>query len=337
MTRITNRDIAKLAGVSPTAVSLAVNGKKGVSDETRERVLEIVRQNNYIPNPNSRRLLSKRTGNIVVLFSRGFSKMEEMFYMELNHSILTECDNNSYNMIFTTYGMDGGHVKLPNILLARDVDGVIIYGDADEHVALAIERLELPVVTLDSARPPVGGNLSVRVDYDNLTCIAMRHLIEYGHRDIAYIGNSRSYYFNNMTFNGFKRTAAESGLTIPLDFIQTEAFDRAGIDECVSSLMGGCVKPTAIFCATDFSALTAIRKLFSLGMTVPGDISIVGVDDVLSSQLFVPALTTVRVDRGEMGRVGMKLLLQKIEGSQPESVTISSGDLVIRESTGRLV
>ena len=102
MPRLTIKEIAKIAEVSPSAVSIVLNGKKGVSDKTRKKVQEIVKRLNYTPNPSSRRLLFNKTNNIAVLFEHSVSPLEHLFHSELNRILLHKCETAGYNLVFTS-------------------------------------------------------------------------------------------------------------------------------------------------------------------------------------------------------------------------------------------
>lgn len=331
MARITNKDIARMAGVSPAAVSLAINGRKGISEATRQRILKIAEAYHYTPNPSSRRLIYRRTNNIAILFRRDTHPIDGLFYVELNQSILDACQDFSYNLVFTQAQVSAEAVRLPDVIRSRDVDGVIIYGDTDERLIAEIEQYDIPLVTLDNSRR-YGDHLAVQMDYSQAAYTATAHLISLGHRDIAYIGNDAMHYFNSQTFNGFRRATVEGGLTLSMDRVQMDVADERTLHRAIDALISSS-RPTAVFCATDLYAIRTMRRLAALGISVPGDISVAAVDDILVSQFTTPALTTVRVDRAQMGRLGLELLQKRIQGEPCQSVVLPSDQLIRREST----
>ena len=333
MKRYTNKEVAEMAGVSPAAVSLAINGKKGVSEETRARIMSIVEHVNYLPNPNSRRLLSSRTNNIAVLVRNDMCAIDRLFYTELTESILNTCDHKVTNLVFSTLQQHDGHSMLPQLIRSRDVDGILIYGDIDSNVLLEITNYEIPFVTLDSSLHE-NKHLTVGVDYSMAAYTATQYLLKCGHRDIAYIGNSANSqkHFNYAVFSGFQRALTEVGVVLPVNRIQINVYDENALYDSIQQTLGGAVQPTALFCATDVYGCHAIRYLRSLGYAVPDDISVIGIDDIVISQFTTPALTTVCVDLQTIGREGYHLLQRRIAGESCESILLPSEQLIIRDS-----
>lgn len=333
MKRYTNRDIAQMAGVSPAAVSLAINGKKGVSDETKARIMNIVEKTNYYPNPNSRRLLSDRTNNIAVLVRNDMKPIDQLFYTELNESILNACNHEQTNLVFSTLQQHEGHSTLPQIIRSRDVDGVLIYGDIDSTVLAEISSYEIPLVILDSSLDDTA-YLTVRADYKLAAYTAANYLLQCGHTDIAYIGNSANSqkYFNYAVFCGFQDALTQAGVSLEMNRIQINVYDEASLHASIEQALGGTSRPTALFCATDVYGCYALHYMQGQGCDVPGDISIIGIDDIILSRFTMPALTTVRIDRETMGREGYYLLQKRIEGEACHSITLPSSELIIRKS-----
>lgn len=336
MTKYTINDIARLAGVSPAAVSIAINGKKGISEKTRSQILKIVEVTNYYPNPNSKRLLSKRTNNITIMMRKDLPAIDQLFYTELNASILNVCCDLPCNLIFTSVKKaENNTVVLPEVIRARDTDGVIVYGNVEKIILDEIQKFNIPIVVLDNCMI-YNEYLSVSVDYYKAAYTATKHLIDLGHRDISYIGCSDLQNFNLVTFNGFQNAIAEKDLALQANRIQFNVFDEDSLRACVSNSLAGASHPTALFCVTDLYAIYAISYLRKIGIRVPEDISVIGIDDIILSKFYVPALTTVKVDKEKMGRLGFELLQKKIHNEPCESIVLPSCDLVIRESTAPL-
>lgn len=327
MTKMTTREIAQLAGVSPAAVSFAINGKKGISDDTRKKILAIAKRANYHPAAAAK---SAQQLNFAVVFRNYLPALDKLFYTELNNSVMQVCDAPNINLIMTSVRFVDGEVALPNALFADNLDGIIVYGDLDRRIDLELGKLSIPIVVLDSSRR---GQNGVYVDYANAAYVATRHLIDLGHSDIAYLGNDRMHDFNLQTFGGFQRATTESGLQLSTDRIQLNVYDEHSLTKCIDNVFRGAAKPTALFCATDCYAIHAIRHIHSLGMRVPEDVSIVGIDDIVVSAYTIPSLTTVRVDRDRIGELGLMLLKKQIAGEPCESVTLPLNELIIREST----
>jgi LacI family transcriptional regulator len=333
MSKLTIKEIAKIAGVSPSAVSIVINNKKGVSESTRKKVSEIIEKLQYAPNPNSRRLLLKKTNNIAILFEKDLSPMEHLFYSELNRVILHECETLGYNLIFTSITVEEGNVVLPNVIKAYDVDGIILYGDVDKVVLNGLKKFDIPYIVVDNhlADPDT---LSISADYEKAAYTATRHLISLGHKDIAYLGNSSLPNFNLQTFSGFKRALEECRIILPISWIQMSASSEDSAYDCMEAILAYDQFPSAVFCSADIYAIGAMRSIKSHGLKIPSDISIVAIDDIILSRYVDPPLTTVRIDKVEMGKMAMGMLVKKMEKKYAESRTVKSDQLIIRGSTG---
>lgn len=331
MSKMTIKEIARLAKVSPTAVSFVLNNRKGVSDETRKKVKRLVEQLGYTPNPSSRRLIFNKTNNIAVLFRKSISPLEHFFYSEVNNAVLHECEQLGYNLIFASVKTDDNTVELPNVVKSYDVDGIIFYGDIDTPILNAISRYDIPFIFIDSHRqdPDV---LSITADYAAAAYIAVGYLIELGHKSIGYIGNSFLRDFSSQTFAGYRKAMEESNLSALMHWVQMEAQDETSAYECMKSIVSGSQSPTAVFCCADIYAIGAVNFLKGKGLRVPDDISIVSIDDILLARYTDPPLTTVRIDKVEMGKMAIKLLVKKIQGEPAQSIMMGSNTLIVRNS-----
>jgi DNA-binding LacI/PurR family transcriptional regulator len=334
MSKLTIKEIAKIAGVSPSAVSIVLNNRKGVSEETRKRVLEIVEKLQYFPNPHSRRLIFDKTNNIAILFKKNTSPMEHFFYAELNNVILNQCEALGYNLMFSSVDFDNenNEVILPNIIKYRDVDGVIFYGDMDLQIINKFKTLEIPFIVVDSHQIS-SDILSVSADYYEASRMATKYLISIGHVSIAFIGTNLLPFFGNQTFSGFKKVIEENRISIPINWIQLDAIDEKSSYSCMKNILSYDTLPTALVCSADIYAIGAMRCLKDNGIKIPDDISIIGIDDILLSQYVDPPLTTIKIDKVQMGKIAIDLLVEKIENNDVTNHIINSNDLIIRDST----
>jgi len=334
MPKLTIKEIAKIAGVSPSAVSIVLNNRTGVSEQTRQKILEIVERLQYTPNPNSRRLLFNKTNNIAVLFRKNASPLEHFFYSDLNRVILHECESLGYNLIFTSVTVKDNNVLLPNVIKSYDVDGIIFYGDVEPLILSSIRRYDIPFVVVDN-HLPVPDILCVSADYMEAAYTATNYLISLGHRDIGYIGTSSQAHFNAQTFAGFKKAVEEHEIVLPINWIQIDADDENSSYECMKNMLNYGKLPTAVFCSADIYAIGAMRCIKDLGLKIPDDISVIGIDDIILSQYTDPPLTTIKIDKVEMGKLAIDLLVKRIEKSE-ETTTgakVTSNNIVERATT----
>ena len=332
MAKLTIKEIAKIAGVSPAAVSIVLNDRKGVSDETRSKIKEIVEKLQYAPNPSSRRLLFNKTNNIAVLFEKSLSPMEHLFHLELNRVILHECELLGYNLIFSSVTVDRNNVVLPNVIKSYDVDGIIFYGDIDPLILNNIKKFEIPFIVVDShtVNPDI---LSVSADYATAAYTATNHLISCGQRDISYIGTNSMPQYGAQTFSGFKKAIEEHKIAIPLNWIQLDANDEDSAAGCMENILTYDHLPSAVFCAADIYAIGVIKCLRQHGIKIPDEVSIISIDDIVLARYVEPPLTTIRIDKEDMGRIAFELLIRRIEKSSVENRIVRSDNLIIRSST----
>lgn len=334
MAKVTNREIAQLAGVSPAAVSIAINGKPGISAETRAHILEIARQHHYCPNPVSARILQDRSPFIAALFRTDAQLEDQTFYSEMSLNGMVACRDMGYTLVCSYITDSDGTIELPQAIRCGEVDGVLVFGDQEPGVYVELSRAGVPFVILDSSRKNTS-HPAVFVDYAEAAYTATRHLIHLGHRDIAYLSNGTLHDFNTMTLSGFQWAMTEAGLALYPNRFQIDVEDEDSTRSCVDQALAGPTRPTAIFCTVDVYAINAIRYLHTLGLRVPEDISVIGIDDVAVSRLVTPGLTTMRVDRRQMIEYGLQMLTSQMQTGHCESRTIDVPDLIIRQSTAR--
>lgn len=334
MAKVTNKDIARLAGVSPAAVSIAINGRDGISDKTRERILKIARQQNYYPNAAAMRMMRERSPYIAALFRTDAQLEDQIFYSELELHAMVACRERGYNLIPTFIVDEDGTVELPQALRTGEVDGVLVFGDQEPGIYTELTRTGVPFVVLDSSRG-AGDYPAVVVDYAEAAYQATRYLIEMGHRDIAYLSNGTLHDFNTLTLAGFQRATIEAGIALYPNRFQIDVENDESLRLCVDRALAGPARPTAIFCTVDIYAINVIRYLYTQGIRVPDDLSIVSIDDIAMSKFLIPALTTFHIDRKGMIEMGLDMLAQKMDGVSCPNRKLPVSELIRRESVKR--
>ncbi|HCS73094.1 MAG TPA: hypothetical protein DIW17_04375 [Clostridiales bacterium] len=324
MSKLTIIDIAKMAGVSPSSVSLAINNRPGVSESTRRRIMDIVKQTNFVPSQSARSQIMKVTQNIAVLFNINSHPLDHLFHEGLNKYILKYCTENRYNLVFVAcqFHDDLTPVELPPIILSRGVDGVVSYGYVPVSVITSLHKLDIPYLLLDSHQLPTD-TMSIIVDYYAATQLAIQHLIKNGHKRIAYIGSNFPPQYSQQTFEGYRSMLEKLNIQVPLQWIQMQSSDVDGEDSAViqvQSIMKSGERPTAVFCAADIYAIGAIRGIKQLGLRIPEDVSVIGIDDILVSSYIDPPLTTIRVDDEKLAKMGFDMLFKSITGSTHDKI-----------------
>lgn len=330
--KITIKRIAELAGVSTAAVSYVLNEKKGVSKETRQRILSIMKDMNYTPNVNSRRLILKRSFNIMVSLDTRVSTLNNFFYTEILNAIVGRATELGYNTVLSDDSKNDEKENLLSELRKNNADGIIFLRDISSSLCTNIRQTGAPFVVIDSHKtePPY---YHVKADMKLASYVATKYLIDHNHTRIAFIGMDRLPDFYIQTFSGFKLALEEAGLPIRAGWIQTSAYDDKSAQLCMRRILSEAEQPTAVFCTSDIYAIGAMNFLQKQGYSIPEDFSFCSMDDILPARLYYPALTTVHIDAYQMGISAVNILDKLINGAQDvHSECIVSNHLVARDT-----
>jgi LacI family transcriptional regulator, galactose operon repressor len=331
--RVTIREIADLAGVSIATVSRVVNGRDDVSEETRELVSGIVREQGYATNRSARGLSAGRTGFVGVLvplvypvyFSAILSGAAEALYEHELRLVLSP-----------THHEHEREVTLLDRLMHGMTDGALIVLPEETSDELAeLMRQDYSFVVVDPLEPLDESIPSVSAAHVSGAGQAMQHLLGLGHRRIGTITGPRGWVATEERRRGYLAALAAAGIT-PDPALENESnFEIEGGRAAARALLDLRDPPTAIFAFNDNLAIGAIEEARARGLRVPDELSVVGFDDVEHARIVTPMLTTVRQPLAEMGRTAVSLLTRLLAGQRVETLRIELGTrLVVRESTG---
>ncbi len=324
------RDVAEKAGVSISTVSHIVNNTRPVADETRARVLQAIRELKYYKNAIGRRLARGRSDSFGLIIS----DIENPFFGELIKSFELAVQDRGFDVLLcTTNYVPARAEKAVERMIVNSVQGVaIMTSQIDAMLADQLADRDIPVVRLDAG--PIGrARSNVRVDYSAGTLEAIAHLKDLGHVRIGFITGPLNRASSLMYRQAVLAAAARLGLPEPR-LIEGNANTDGG-EQGVRLLLAEGNLPTAIVCGNDLTALGAIRSLVEAGLRVPGDVSVVGADDIAYARYGAPALTTVRFPRDEIGRLAYEALDRMVRTKRrlPSEMSVETR-LVVRESTG---
>ncbi len=324
--RLTVKEIAKMAGVSVTAVSFVLNNRPGVSEATREKVQKIIKETGFRPNLSSKKLVEGKSYNICLMMSKGRSPFDDLFYYEIMRGLLEASRKSAYNIIISRASKHGN--ELPDVVYSGDVDGIIYLQNISEDLAEKTVATGVPFIVIDSH----SGNehtTSITPDYRRATANAAEYLIRKGHRRIAMLSTDTVPDFHTATCEGFAAAMDENAVTPSYENVivknESEAYAAA------FALLDSDNPPDALLCTVDMFAIGAMRAAKDMGLSVPKDISLIGIDDILLSRYVEPPLTTVGIDKAGIGELAMEMLLKKINGEDVESVLLPM-ELIERES-----
>ena len=337
--RATINDVAAHAGVSISTVSLVMNGKGSVADATRSRVQRSASRLGYTPSRTARGLAVGRTGNLGFVLREDHFCQSEPFYTRVFLGAEFEARRRGLYVLLSTVPEDYDPADAPRFLQEHSVDGVVVAGHVDDAFLGALERAAIPYVLADYAR---SGAPSVQADNEGGAAAVAAHLVERGHTPAGFLGADRRHPSMAARERGFATAMAAAGHPVADAHV---ADDDGPADRAAGVRLGAALLdagPRAVFCANDALALGLLDVARERGLSVPGDLAVIGFDDVEGAALATPALTTVRVRKEQLGEVALGLLAEQTSSPRAHaparfdrgaSVTRIATDLVVRAST----
>ncbi|MEY9213213.1 LacI family DNA-binding transcriptional regulator [Thermobifida halotolerans] len=334
MRRPTIVDIAKAAGVSKGAVSYALNGRPGVSDATRRRILDIAEQLGWAPSSAARALSDGRAGAIGMVVDRPAKTLAaEPFFMRLIGGIQFELDGSPVSLMLRS--ADDRDVEMATYQrwhAERRVDGVLLVDLRRDDPRLSfVKGLGLPAVVIGGPEHTQGLPCAW-TDDSNAMGEVVRYLASLGHRRIARVAGPAEFVHTEVRSHAFARVAEEVGL-VHAEVIHADYFDSQAA-EITRALLSGPNPPSALVFDNDLMAVAALGVAQEMGVAVPDRLSIVAWDDSMICQAIRPALTAVGREVTQHGRIAASLLLEVIEGGVPRSKQTPRSRLIPRASTG---
>jgi LacI family transcriptional regulator len=323
------KDIASEAGVSTATVSHVINKTRFVSDEVRARVLKAIELHDYYPNAHARSLASGSSQILGLVIS----DIANPFFPELVKSIEAAAYEQGYDVVLSNTNYDAERTShYVRRFIERKVAGVaVMTSEMDKSLIDELARREVPVVFLDSGE--AGLHMSnLRVGYAEGIKQAILHLVELGHRNVAFICGLPHLHSAKRRLEAFQQTMRTVLPDAPEQIYQgdfrMEGGRRAALEILAAEL------PTAVIAANDLMAFGAISEFRRAGLNVPSDISVVGFDDIAFSPLIEPPLTTVNLPLGELGKMAVEALVTTISSPTQHGIELPiSTRLVIRNST----
>lgn len=326
--KVTLEMVAERAGVSPSTVSRILNGTAVVSDEKRAVVDRAIAKLGFVPNPVARGLAGGRTLSIGVVTQA----IDSPFYGAALRGIEVELGQAGYSPLFMSgHWRADQEARCIEVLRARRVDGLIVLTGRLSDTALRSAARSLPVVV--TGRSLKAGQL-VSLDFDNCDGAfqATRHLIELGHRRIAFIAGDPEHPDAVERQRGYHKALEAAGLRADPAIVHPGDFSERSGEAAVERLLASGARFSAIFAANDQMAFGAAVGLYRHGRRVPEDVSLVGFDDVAGAVYFVPPLTTVHNPIQEIGQLAARAILSLLAGEAPQG-EVPAPRLVTREST----
>lgn len=326
--------IAERTGVSAPTVSKVINGREDVAPETRAKILAALDAAGY-RSPLQRRATAARTTIVELVFD----SMTSAYNVEILNGVLEGAGTqNAEVMISVTSAMPQPHAS-PEHRAQRMVDegraGLIVVTSAFSSEQLsAFRRRQIPVVVIDPLNPPPSDVVSVGATNWAGGKAAAEHLLELGHRRIAYVGGPEAAECNQARLHGYMAALMAQGLDVEPGYVQMGSFRTAHGTAGLKSLLALDRPPTAVFAGSDSIAIGVLAEARRNGLSVPEDLSVVGFDGTYQAEESIPPLTSVSQPLHEMGRAALRSLLRQLRGEVLDSHRVElATQLVVREST----
>lgn len=329
---VTLKMLADYVGFAPATVSLVINRSEvaeNIPQRTKDIIFAAAEKLHYRPNFVARSLRTQRTFSIGVIVP----EISEGYETQVLSGIEDYLLNAGYFYFVASHRHKPDLIdEYPKLLLGRSVDGIIAVDTPWKN------SLPVPVVTV-SGHNEVNGVTNVEIDHDMAAELALRHLLQLGHRKFAFIKGQQFSSDTELRWNAIVRNAQKLGVTIVPELVMQLVGDKASpeLGYKVARKLIATRKPfTALFTFNDISAIGAMHALREAGLLVPTDVSVVGFDDIQSAAFQSPALTTVRQPLRRMGKIAAETLLRRIAAKEPETKPASiivDPELVVRGTT----
>jgi LacI family transcriptional regulator len=326
---VTIKDIAKLAGVSHTTVSRALNDSPLISESTKTKIKTIAESLNYTPNYSARSLVLDRSYNIGLFFSTINEGTSSSFFYEVVKGV-NNVVHNRFKLIVS--GID--EYADFNAINKKQFDGIIIMSQStkDDHFIYNVIDKNIPLVVLNRE---IQDAQVINIISDDRSGVqnAVEYLISEGHRNIALIEGKEGFKSTYERKEGYMKALINHNIPIHKDYMVEGKYDMESGYWSMKQLLNHTNVPTAVFCSNDDMAVGAIKAIVEEGLKVPEDISIIGFDDNVFSSFLSPALTTVKKPIEDISIMGTTKLLKLIAGENLERETIYvPTELKIRET-----
>ena len=335
--RVNIKDVAQAAGVSTQTVSRVVNKFSYVSDETRQRVEEVVEQLGYRPSTLARSLIQQRSYTLgVVTFGLKFLGPSRTL-----NGIADQADKLGYMLLMKELDNFEKHSlnEVMDSLLARQVDGIIWVAPEIGNNHDWVEKSgNIPTPVLFLAMRPRMGISSVATDNYQGAVMAMQHLLENGRKRVGHISGPMSWWEAEERKRGWRETLEKAGLDAPERFCAEGNWSSASGEQAFLQLLEAYPNMDSIFVANDQMALSVLREAHRQGIHVPDQLAVIGFDNLPESAYFYPSLTTISQDLQLLGEEAVQRIVEMIQARQnnqsnPARSQFIQPTLIVREST----
>lgn len=327
------QEVAKRAGVSNATASRALNRVPTVHPRLAKKVWRAASELGYYPNSLARGLVSGRTRILGLIVS----DITNPFFPEIIQSFENAAVENNYEILLVSTQHDSERMGISvRRMLERRVEGVAVFTSGiEEQLLRQLQFRNVPLLLVDGTSS-LPRSVNLRVDYCQGIRQAVQHLVALRHETIAFITGPQRLQSAVTRKHAFEDALREIGMHVDPQLVIDGDHTLEGGMRALRALLEKGLQPTAVMCSNDISAIGVIREAYGRGIRLPEELSVIGFDDVHMAQFIVPPLTTVRISRGEMGRLAFEALLAELKREQPSpdsTECVLSTDLVLRAST----
>lgn len=311
---VSSRDVARAAGVSQATVSRVINHNPAVSAAVRERVLASMRQLGYAPNANARALITGRTNLLGLMVSN----ITNPFYPEVVQAVAAAALRHGYNLILCNAEEEPRlQAEYLRLLMEQRVDGIIISSLLTSSRAFVepLAALQQPIVLINRVIDGIDVD-TVVIDNAAGGRLATEHLVDLGHRDIAYIGGRADTSTNRDRFRGYRAALMRHGIALDQGLVTMGDYSRSSGYQAMNALLRSGRRPAAAVCADDTLAFGCLDAMSDAGLGSPEDLAIIGFDDSPLASMRRIGLSSIQAPMEEMGEIAVSLLLSRISGAR---------------------
>ncbi len=324
-------DIAEALGVSTVAVSKALAGQKGVSEELRERIRKTAEEMGYRSPKVLRQVKYKSGFNIGVLICERYVGTSDAFYWKMYQELTAQAmKRDCYVLLELLAEDDMNSMHMPKLVTENKADGLIILGKPANHYASVLRKnWNRPVVYLDFYEDELQSDAVISNGFFGMYALT-NYLFQCGHREIGYIGTLGTTDSITDRYLGYVKSMMAHQLSVRPEWVLDDRDPRTGLDIPMQFPKNG---PTAYVCNCDCEAARAIRTLQQMGLRVPEDVSIVGFDDYMYPGLCDKGITTYSANVQEMTSIAMRMMIARLSGEKGRTgLQVTDGRVVIRDT-----
>lgn len=333
--RPTIRDVATVCGVSEATVSYVINGKRTLRPDTREKVVRVMREMNYHPSAVARSLSSKRVHTLGILFGavNSIEFATNSYVSGLLQGIMQRAQSEGFDITFFTASWKDAATSAPPLRDGRTAGVLTISPQLNSDMLAGLSSMGIAHVSISAGT--ASGIANIDVDNYAGAGMAATHLLGLGHRRIAFLMGNEDMASFKPRREGFEKVLQKAGVAMDPRWVLMSHYNGSHAYEQARELLSEASPPTAFFAANDNIALRVLEAAQSLGIDVPGQLSVVGFDDIPAAKFSAPQLTTIRQPLQQIGDAATKLLIDRIQEPQSSKpiTLLHQPELIVRGTT----